>query len=326
MHDASLRDPQALRYADRFAAQNAIQRILVVVDPTAASHACVEKAARLAAACGSSLELFICDTEQGPPESWAGGTTTRQFRGLLQERRIAKLEGLAAPLRARGLHVLTTSHWHVPLEEGIVAYAIRSKADLVVTDIHLHPPMRNTPPAQTDWILIRQIPMPLLLVRAAAWPSHPRIGVAVDPCHPADRPVSLDDAMIGTATSIGRALTGRIELLHTLEGPPHLPGDQVNDETREAATARDKAAVRHLADRNGISPNAIHFSSGLIPDGILQLAESVLPDVLVIGAAGRARFQCSAASTASTVLEFVECDLLVIKAPGFVSPALVTEG
>jgi universal stress protein E len=326
MHGDPQLHPQALRYADRYAAQNVIQKILVILDPTAANHPCLEKAARLAAACGSSLELFICDVEGDLPDSWAGGTTARQYQGLVHERRIAQLEMLAAPLRARGLQVLTSSHRHLPLEEGIVQHAIRSKADLVVKDTHRHPPMRNAPTVQTDWILIRQIPVPLLLVRPAPWPSHPRIGVAVDPCHPADRPLTLDEAMIGTAGSLGRALTGRVEILHSLEAPPHLPGDPVSEATREEWIARGKAAVERLADRNGIEPRAVHFATGRIPEGILHLAEAAVPDVLVIGAAGRARFQYSAASTASLVLEQVDCDVLVIKAPGFVSPALVTDG
>jgi hypothetical protein len=40
----------------------ALRRILVVVDPTAGgSSAVVDKAARIATACGVSIELYICD-------------------------------------------------------------------------------------------------------------------------------------------------------------------------------------------------------------------------------------------------------------------------
>ncbi|HEY1283781.1 MAG TPA: universal stress protein [Steroidobacteraceae bacterium] len=325
MPDMPALHPQALRYAERCAGENLIQKILVVVDPTASTHTCLEKAARLAQAYGSSLELFICDVDQDVPGSWAGGTIQAEYRGLLRERRRGQLEELANPLRAKGLHVLTSVEWHVPLEEGIVQHAIRSGADLVVKDTHRHPPMRNAPTIQTDWILIRQVPVPLLLVRPGAWPVHPRIGVAVDPCHPAERPLSLDEAMIGTAGSFGRALTGRIELLHALESPAHLPGDTVSTEARDASFARAKTAVEQLAERNGIGSRAIHCLPGRIPDGIIQLTETLAPDVLVIGAGVRARFQYSAATTASTVLEMSDCDLLVIKPPGFVSPALVTD-
>lgn len=95
-----------------------IENILVVVDPTATSHPCVDKAARIAQGFGSTLELFIGDVEQG------GGSTFLDYRKNLRERRLATLETLAAPLRARGIHVRTESQWHVPLEQvGAVSTA-----------------------------------------------------------------------------------------------------------------------------------------------------------------------------------------------------------
>ncbi|MEP7242073.1 MAG: hypothetical protein ABI885_00145 [Gammaproteobacteria bacterium] len=47
------------------------------------------------------------------------------------------------------------------------------------------------------------------------------------------------------------------------------------------------------------------------------------PAVLVMGVAARQRFSGSA-STASQVLEQTDCDLLVGKPAGFISPVLVT--
>lgn len=317
--------PQAVRYADRGAAQSVIQKILVVVDPAATTGACIEKAARLASAYGSSIELFVCETGEELPDSWAGGTTLAQYRGIVRERRSAQLEALAAPLRATGLHVSTSIDSHVSLPEGILLHTIRSNPDLVVKDADPRDSARNALTLHTDWVLIKQVAAPLLLVRPAAWPSHPSIAVAVDPCHPADRPLALDEALIGTAGSFGRALSGKVEVLHALESPPHLPGDVVTAEARDSAHARNKAAVEHLAERNGIAPCSVHVLPGRIPDGIVELTEQVSPDVLVMGAPGRSRIQYSPATTASVVLEISDCDLLVVKAPGFVSPLLVTD-
>ena len=89
-----------------------IENILVIVDPTAASHPCIEKAARIALGFGSTLDLFICDVEQG------GGAAFADYRQKLRERRLSMLEALAAPLRAQGIHVKTDSQWHVPLESA----------------------------------------------------------------------------------------------------------------------------------------------------------------------------------------------------------------
>ena len=42
---------------------NAINNILVIVDPTTGKHPAVDKAALLAQKLGARLELYICDTK-----------------------------------------------------------------------------------------------------------------------------------------------------------------------------------------------------------------------------------------------------------------------
>ena len=325
MHDVRELHPNAVRYAERNFAHNAIQKILVIVDPRATTHPCIEKAARLASAFGSSLELYACEVDDAVPESWAGGTSTIAYRGLMRERRIADLEALANPLRARGLGVITESEAKSPFEETVVAHAIRAQADLVIKDVERYPSFSRTPAAQSDWILIRQMPVPLLLVKPHAWPSHPRICAAVDPCHPADRPATLDESLIATARSFGLALSGDFEVVHTLQPPPHLPGDSVSTAACQKAHAQARHAVEQLADQAGLAREAVHFLPERIPDGILKLAVSTGADILVMGSAGRPRFQYSAASTASLVLEQLDSDLLIVKAPGFISPLMLEE-
>jgi nucleotide-binding universal stress UspA family protein len=317
--------PHAVRYAERDTAGSVIQKILVVVDSKRPNQACIDKATRIALAHGSGLELFTCDTAESIPDTWAGGTSMNAYRGLVRERHLNKMESLAAPVRARGLNVTTESVLAGCTEQAIVEHAIRTKADLVVKDVQQPEFGSGDPASKMDWILIRQISAPLLLVRGAAWPSHPRICVAVDPCHPADRPSSLDQALVANGAGLGRALTGEVHILHALQSPPHLPGDAISPAERQKAHAQAEAEVESLARRHGIARDAIHFLPERIPEGVLKLSDAAGADVLVIGAGARPRVQYSPASTASLVLEQVSCDLLVVKAPGFVSPILTEE-
>ena len=315
--------PRSVRFAERAQGHDVIENILVVVDPTAGSHPSIEKAARLASAFGSSIELYICDVEQGVPESWAAGSTLAQYRGFMRERRIQMLEELAAPLRALGLHVNTASEWHFPLERGVVEHAIRARADLVVKDTHRHAPGSHMPLVQTDWALLRQLPMPLLLVRRGTWGAHPVVAASVDPCHAAERPVELDLALLGVGSSISRALSGRLTLLHALRPVAHLQGDPVPAAEQKADYDRQRARVATLARDAHVAPCESVFTERDAPDGIVELTQEVRPDVLVIGVAARQRLQVGAVSTASQVLERTDCDLLAVKPAGFVSPVLV---
>ena len=92
MTELSAPHPHAVRFAERVFAHDVVQKILVVVDPTARKHPCIGKAARLAASFGSTIELFTCDREMQIPDSWAGGTTSLQYRQYMREQRIAMLE------------------------------------------------------------------------------------------------------------------------------------------------------------------------------------------------------------------------------------------
>lgn len=300
-----------------------MQKILVVVDPTANRWPSVEKAARIARNGGAALELYVCDVDQDVPGDRGGAQGIADYRAQLRTGHLESLERLAAPLREAGLAVTTAAEWHAPLEEGIGHHVIRTKPDLVVKDTHWHRSLPRAMLTRTDWNLIRQVPSPLLLVRETEWPRRPLIAVAVDPCHPADYPPALDQAMASIGRRISDALDGELELLHVLQDPPHLPGERVVAHERAEAHARARAAVERLARDANVD---VHFTEGSGLEGLARLAAQLEPSVLVMGVAARPRWQHSVGGgTAARLLERTACDLLVVKPPGFVSPLLVTD-
>ncbi len=325
MNDSIALHPRSLRYVERASGHDVIQKILVVVDPTSVWHPCIEKAARLAASFGSTVELYVCDVAPNVPPSWAGGSTVAQYRGVMRERRLAMLEDLAAPLRRQGIQVVTETEWRAPLEEGVVVHAIRTQADLVVKDTHRHSIGPLTTALHTDWLLIRQLPMPLLLVRPKPWPEHPLVAASVDPCHAAERPVELDESLLRVTRSISRAIAGDVSVLHALQSPPHLPEQPLCATTVQGAYDRQREAVEQLVCRADLAPRSVKCVEGRVPEAIVEFAETEAPAVLVMGVAARQRLQGSATSTAAEVLEQTECDLLVLKPNGFVSPVLVAD-
>ena len=70
-----------------------ITRILVVIDPTVDEHPAVEKAARIAAGCGASLELYVCDVvQEGDPAERA----TREEKALAAMANLRSMCGWAS--------------------------------------------------------------------------------------------------------------------------------------------------------------------------------------------------------------------------------------
>lgn len=300
-----------------------LQKILVVVDPAAHEQVALDKAIRIAECCRSSLELYVCDVEQGPPESWAGASRADEYRELTRQRQLGELRILASSLKARGLEVSTVCEWHAPLEQGIGHHVIRTRPDLVVKEYHRHGALGHGSLSNSDWNLIRQIPVPLLLVQSRPWHPLPRIAVAVDPCHASGRPGSFDQTSMEWGRSLGNKLDAALDAFHVLQTPPHLPGEPVSPEQRARAHALARNAVAQLAKGTDA---AVHFAEGPLAEGLVRLVKARSPDVLVVGAVARPRWIHSAASgTAAQILERIDCDLLVIKPSGFVSPLLVTD-
>lgn len=300
----------------------ALRRILVVVDPTAQQQPALDKAALLAARSGSSLELHVCDVDDQTPDSWAGGSRMEEYRELRRQRQLQEFDRLAAPLRASAMRVDTSWQWHAPLERGIGHHVIRSQPDLVIKATHRHPALPRGAASHTDWNLIRLLPAPLLLVHAKPWPDALKVAAAVDPGHPADRPALLDAAVLEQARALAGISGGALDVFHVLQTPPHLPGEAVPPESRAMANARARDAVGQLAHGS-----KVNFVEGALVEGLLQLLAVHRPDVLVMGAVARPRSAHSpAGGTAAQILERADCDLLVVKSPGFVSPLLVTDG
>jgi len=304
----------------------AIRRILVVVDPIADAQPAIEKAVKIAVTLGSALELYVCDAEPPPAENGTVQTHGADFREMRRRRFMDALEGYAGSLRRRGLRVSTQCEWHAPLEQGIGHHVLRTRPDLVVKDTHRHSAQAPGDRALTDWTLIAQLPAPLLLVRPEPWPGHPVIAVGVDPCHIADRPESLDQTLVSLGCLFANGLGGHLEAWHVLESPPHLPGEPAAPLEVARATGAARDTVDRVVAIASNMPTSIptYFLDGAVATALAARAEECKPDVLMLGAAARPRWSHSAASgTAAQILEQIQCDLLVVKPEGFVSPLLV---
>jgi universal stress protein E len=302
-----------------------LRNVLVAVDPLADQHPCIDKAVRLAVRYGSAIELFICDTDQSLHEGGGSALAAYEHRQQARLRRLEMLEGLAGPLRAAGLNVSTAAAWNSSLATGITEHAIRTSVDLVVKDAHRHLPAPMWATSHTDPHLIREVPGALLLVHPNNWSSTPKLAVAVDPCHPVERSPQLDGRLMEVARSLSTRLSGSLEVVHVVGTPPHLPDVAVTDEARAAAEAKALVEVRALLGTADVEC-PIHLEHGPVAKTLLSFTARHHPNILVIGAPARPRRdELLAGGAAAQLLDHVDCDLLVIKQPGFVSSLLITD-
>ena len=305
-----------------------LDRIVVVLDPTAESQPTLAKAARLAAASTASLELFVCDYEPAlaNPRFFASDRL-RVLREEFLARHKAMLEQHAAPLRARGLIVTTEVRWDAAVYQGVVARVRESAPDLVVKDTHYHGLIRRTVLTNTDWSLIRSCPAPLLLVKPGEWRTPPRILAAVDPGHENDPALTLDHELLRIAGALVRSLSGELHAVHaffpaeliasaTGMAPASVIDGGTIAELVEQERGRIREALAALAREHAIAPGNLQLRQGSAVEVLCDLATELPADIVVLGAIARGRLrEMLIGSTAERVLDRMPCDILVVKAP-----------
>jgi universal stress protein E len=307
---------------------NAINNILVIVDPTTRKHPGVDKAALLAQKLGARLELYICDTKASRQVRLAAQAGKRADEPLLVNLK-ALLEDLARPIRAHGVDVTTEVECADPLHVALIDRARRTTADLVVKDTHHHSLLKRTLLTNTDWELIRACPVSLLLVKPYPWASVPRVCAAVDPGHANDKPAVLDNRIVDHAALLAKRLGGELHLLHiylpvailaaaAAGSPPMAIPISAQDLAREAEQAR--AMLQDLVSEYRVEPGNVHVEVGGPAAVLPRAAGELRADVVAMGAISRSGLKrVFIGSTAEDVLEHLPCDALIVKAPDFAS-------
>jgi universal stress protein E len=304
-----------------------LDRILAVIDPNVDVQHGALKAARLARAAGATLELFACDFDPAlTGQPFFDTDALRHMREQFVQARAVRLEELAAELRAGELEVVTHVHWDNLLHIGILRRVEEFAPDLVVKDTHHHAVPRRTLFSNTDWTLIRQCPVPLLLAKSGAWPGRPSILAALDPLpRHADTAAVLDADILDAALHLTKTLAGTLEIVHAFFPAALLAaaGDigglpLASDELIAAERGRATEAIHALAATHGVPRDAVKVLQGAAGELLPRYAAQSHADVVVMGAVARGRVRdFFIGSTAERVLDRLPSDVLVVKCADF---------
>lgn len=298
--------------------------ILVVIDPTSKQQPALARAAWLAGKLGLGLELFICDYDQYlAGERFFDTKALKKARAGLLDRHRKRLEKLAAPLREHGLEVDVDVTWDHPLHDGIQRKIEDSAPAFVFKDTHFHSAIRRSVFSNTDWNVIRECQAPLWLVKPHQDPQVGRLIAAVDPIHERDKPARLDHKILATAERIRAAVGGELDVVHAFDPAPvyavstdamSFPITEPINDAVQSLRAQHKAATEELIEQHSIPAAKMHVIDGETREVLVGAVDELGADLVVIGAVSRGILKRLAlGSTAERVLDFVPCDLLIVK-------------
>ena len=306
-----------------------VRRILVAVkDVRGKASRTLKKAAKLARALDAHLELFHAISDPIAVDALMfADQGLEKVKTAERQRYLKRLEALAAPLRRNGLSVSTAAEWDYPAHEALIRRAHGMKADLIVAERHAGNHVAPWFLRYTDWELLRQSPVPVLLVKTARQYDSPKVLAAIDPAHAFDKSARLDDDILGLGARFCAATRGQLHVVHAYVPslsdvtPLELsaPGASGQIATHAAALARarlDKAL--HSARLGKLGPNRRHLLARHPVDAIPELVRKLDCDLVVIGAISRSGLKRLAiGNTAERLLDDLPCDLLVVKPRAF---------
>jgi universal stress protein E len=300
------------------------KRILVVIDPTSDEQPAFARAVWLAGKLDAVLELFICDYDQHlAGERFYDAESLQRARRALLDNHMKRLEALAATAEEQGVVASADARWDHPLDEGILRKIADCNPRYVVKDTHYHSVLKRSVFSNTDWMLIRECPIPLLLVKPRALAEPPVFVAAVDPVHDRDKPAELDHHILALTQKLCDATGGDLHVFHAFNAAPAFavsadsmafPVVTSYDETVSALRTRHCDAVNELVEPHGIAAAKVHVTEGATGDAMIALVEELGADVVVMGAVSRAALKrLFIGSTAEQVLDHLPCDVLIVK-------------
>jgi len=302
---------------------DALRNILVLMEPGSESQLAFEAAMVLARRFGARLELLMVDYQDLHAAYFSPPTATLQeFHDSVMAAHRHVLERLAGRAAAEGVDALCEALWGTPFHEVVLARVAATQPDLVVKHSVHHNRVERTLFTGSDWHLIRDCPVPLLLVKDPARLTGTRVLACVDPLHAHDKSAALDRQLLRTATMLAGPLGGEVHALHvfSIPAPVTVIGDAYIATAAipppEATVEYSGAALHELVAEHGLPSDRAHLRVGRPARSILEEASRLGAGIVVMGAVSRRRLdRWLVGNTAEAVLDRLACNVLVERLP-----------
>lgn len=218
--------------------------------------------------------------------------------------------------------------------EGIVREALTQDFNVLLKAAQPTHGIRQVLLGHLDRQLIRQCPCPVWIEKPSSSPSHDMILAAVDPTpfvQDADGESQSQETNINIlrwATHLAELEQAQLHVVHVWpfyhERRLHRFGGFSSDEVSsfgEAVRQQHETALNELIEPFSSKIQRVHLLKGNAAEEISRLADRLRFDVVVMGTACRSGIQgMLIGNTAETVLDQIDCSIVAIKPPGFVSP------
>lgn len=262
-----------------------LNKIMIVIDPTAEQQPAFERALKSATLTGAQLHLYMCVNEEG------GYASLEQANASLQ----GTLDELATQCQAADVQVTSELEWAPDWGKEAVTAAARCSASMVFKNSFDHSPVQREIRSTSDWTLLRLAPCPVLLVKNFHDWQHRRVLAAINPASTDSAHIKLNHQIISFAQRFAQTYGSEVHYICAFRDLNHPPDAQ------------------EIARTCGAQAEHIHLQQGKASDVIRDTAQALDVDLIVVGTVGRDGIKGQVVgNTSERLLDQTHSDVLVL--------------
>ena len=263
----------------------ALDKIFVVIDPTADQQPAFERSLDSARDTGASLHLYMCVNEES--ECVSLEEAAGRFGALLDQ--------LAQRAKQAGVNAVTELEYHHDWAKHAVFAASRCQASMIFKNSFDHSSVQRELRPTSDWTLLRMAPCPVLMVKNFQDWSHRRVLAAINPASTEAAHRQLNDKISAFAGELAAAYGSDAHYVTAFQDLNHAP---------EAA---------QIADTCGVGSEHVHLRQGKADQVIRDVAAELEVDLIVVGTVARDGIKGRVVgNTCERLLDQTHSDLLVL--------------
>lgn len=317
------------------------KQILCIVDSRDGAKTALERAVSLAENNQARLKVFVVvENISVAPEMLSGGPSADELMLAAVEMWTRDLETLVKPYRSRIAIEIEISVGVVFLET--IRDVLRHAHDLVIKTAEPQDWLDRLL-GSSDMHLLRKCPCPVWIIKPNAPNSHRRILVAVDvddACPPRELAArrALNQEALELAGSLAISEFAELHVVNVWLAPGegmlrrsflNAPEDEVDSYVNDVRCRHElilDTIIAELTSKLGAAAEEyliprLHLVKGTARREIPALAKRIDADLIVMGTVARTGVPgFIMGNTAETILGQIDCSVLAIKPPGFVTP------
>ena len=263
----------------------ALNKILVIIDPTNDAQPAFERGLDSARDTGAVLHLYTCANQD------AGFSDEQEAKDKVQP----ILDALRERVTGENYEATTELEWGADWASQAVAAAQRYGASMIFKNSFDHSALDREKRQTSDWTLLRMSKCPVLMVKNFHDWEHRRVLAAINPASSESAHVKLDEKISALAQQLATTYGSDAHFVTAFQDLNHAPN------------------AEQIAQRYSAKAEHVHLRKGKAAEVIRDVASELDVDLIIVGTVARDGIKGRVVgNTCERLLDQTHSDLLVL--------------